>query len=503
VATERIVKRFGSVTALAGVSLDIRAGEVHALLGENGAGKTTLMKVLGGFLAADEGSITVGGRVVEFSRPKDALACGIGMVHQHFRLVDRFTAAENIALGHDGDEKRLDRRHLKQTAQELMDTYGLVVPLDVPVWQLSLGEQQRVEILRILAGGAQTLILDEPTAVLTPEEADVLGGLLRKLAASGRAVVLISHKIREILEYADRATVLRAGRSVGTVVLRDSSAEQLSAMMFAEHTTTRPARRPGHTIDDRAALTASGISVDGDRGLEAVHDLSLTVRRGEIVGIAGVAGNGQVELAEALVGLRPTSGGTIEVDGKELTGSSPRDFSHAGAAYIPEDRMTMGLSRSDPIWRNAILRCYDQGPIARGPFLRRTVARQHAATLSRQVNLSTDDVYTPVFQLSGGNAQKLLVGREIEAGYNAVVAVNPTQGLDISAVAQVAEMLVAASEAGVGTLLISSELEEVMRLSDRIFVLYEGRFVAEFEGEKADRALIGQLMAGHGVEAAA
>ncbi|MGD9736261.1 MAG: ABC transporter ATP-binding protein [Solirubrobacterales bacterium] len=499
VAVEGIGKRFGTVTALDDVCLEIRAGEVHALLGENGAGKTTLMKVLGGFLAADEGTISVHGEEVEFGSPRDALAHGIGMVHQHFRLVDRFTAAENIALGHEVGGARFDRKELKRGAQQLIDQYGLEVPLDVPVWQLALGEQQRVEILRILAGGAETLILDEPTAVLTPEEADALGGLLRQLAAAGRAVVLISHKIREILEFADRATVLRGGKTVGTVSLSGSSAEELSAMMFGAGSSPRVERPADHLIEDRPALVAEGICVDGDRGLEVVHELSLRVRRGEIVGIAGVAGNGQVELAEALVGLRPTTAGTIEVAGEDLTGRSPREFTRAGIAFIPEDRMTMGLSRSDAIWRNAILRRYDRAPIARGPFLRRRAAKHVAADLSTKVNLSTGDVDTPVFQLSGGNAQKLLVGRELEAGYNAVVAVNPTQGLDVSAVAQVGQMLLEASEAGVGTLLISSELEEVMRLSDRILVLFEGRFVAEFEGFEADVATVGQFMAGHGV----
>jgi ABC-type uncharacterized transport system ATPase subunit len=502
-----IVKRFGPVTALGGVSVEVQSGEIHALLGENGAGKSTLMKVLGGFLAADEGEILVRGERADLRSPREALDHGIGMVHQHFRLVDRFTAAENLALRHGGGPRLLDRRALRGRAEELIDEFGLRVPLEVPVYQLSLGEQQRVEILRMLACGADVLILDEPTAVLTPQESDELGAVLRRLAQAGRAVVFISHKIREILEFADRATVLRRGATVGTIPRSACDAQTLGAMMFGEASPSdalgesRPTRRP--RSEGPIALAAVGLHVDGDRGLSAVRDLSLSVHQGEIVGIAGVAGNGQVELAEALVGLRPPVQGEITVAGASLAGQPPRAFTRAGVAYIPEDRLSMGLSPGDPIWRNVILKRYDRAPVAWGPFVRRRQAKQIAAQLSADVRLSTDDVGTPVQQLSGGNAQKLLVGRELEVGRRALVAVNPTQGLDISAVSQVWQLLEDARTSGVGTLLISSELDEVLALSDRILVLFEGRFVGEFAAADADRDKIGLLMAGHGVGAEA
>jgi simple sugar transport system ATP-binding protein len=351
----------------------------------------------------------------------------------------------------------------------------------------------------MLACGADVLILDEPTAVLTPQESDELGTVLRRLAGAGRSIVFISHKIREILELADRATVLRRGQTVGTLSGSECSPERLSAMMFGEGLSTRTPRPERSSELHGSALEARDLSVISDRGLPAVRELSLDVRRGEIVGVAGIAGNGQVELAEALAGLRRPTAGTVSVGGTPLTGQPPRAFTRAGVAYIPEDRMSMGLSGSEPIWRNAIVKRYDREPVAWGPFVRRRAAKEVAGELTANVRLSTSDVGTPVHQLSGGNAQKLLVGRELEVGRHAVIAVNPTQGLDISAVAQVWEMLLDARESGVGTLLISSELDEVLQLSDRVLVLFEGRFVGEFDGSDASREQIGLLMAGHGV----
>jgi general nucleoside transport system ATP-binding protein len=495
VSLRGIRKSFGPLQALDDVDLELARGEAHALLGENGAGKTTLMNVLAGFIAPDSGETVVDGRVVAFGSPRAALKCGIGMVHQHFRLVDQLTVAENLALASGESPWRLPGAELETGASELSARFGLDVDPRARVGDLSVGEQQRVEILRTLSRGAQVLILDEPTSVLTPQESESLCETLRGVAAEGRTVVFISHKLNEVLAVADRVTVMRGGRQVATRPRQDWDRAGLAEAMVgaAANDVSRPspaARAPRDTV-----LEVDGLEVTSDRRLSAIRGLSLTLRRGEILGIAGVAGNGQTELAEAVTGLRRPDSGTIEVAGKQLAGRGPRAFLEAGVAYIPEDRRGVGLVPSEPIWRNAILRRYRQSPIGRGPFLARRRARRMAAQMVTDVQLSTDDIDTPVQQLSGGNAQRLLVGRELDVGRNVLVAVNPMQGLDLNAVAAVWDALLRARESA-GVLLVSSDLDEILRFSDRIAVLYEGRIAGEFSAAEAGREQVGLLMGG-------
>jgi simple sugar transport system ATP-binding protein len=489
-----IRKTFGPVVALDDVDLDLAPGEVHALLGENGAGKTTLMNVLAGFLAADAGQITVGGRPASFGSPRAALDAGVGMVHQHFRLVEQFTVAENLVLGTAGAGWHVDHDAIVRSARELGERYGMAVDPGARVGDLSVGEQQRVEILRTLSRGARVLILDEPTSVLTPQESDGLCRVLRAMAAEGRTVVFISHKLNEVLSVADRVTVMRRGARVATMPREACDREQLAELMVGAGTPPLDQIPVAPGTAGPVAMEVGDLHVTSDRRLSAIRGVSLTLRRGEIVGLAGVAGNGQTELAEALAGLRRPDAGTITVDDVPMEGGA-RAFLQAGVAYIPEDRRSVGMVPSEPIWRNAVLKSYRSPPVARGPFMRSRVARRLAAEMAAGVNLSTDDVDTPVQQLSGGNAQKLLTAREIAVGRNVIVAVNPTQGLDLGAVAAVWQALLRARESA-AVLLISSDLDEVLHLSDRISVLYEGRIVGDFAAAAASRERIGLLMAG-------
>lgn len=496
VSLRGIVKRFGSLTALDAVDFDVRWGEVHGVLGENGAGKTTLMGVLAGFVAPDDGEIEVAGRRMSFSTPREAMDAGIGMVHQTFRLVDRLTVAENLAIGDNTLGWRLNRRDLERRAGALAERYGLAVRPDAAVWELSVGEQQRVEIISTLALGARIVILDEPTAVLTPQESAALCETMRAIAAQGHAVIFITHKLHEVLEVAHRVTVMRHGSRVKTLARADCDAETLAVLMVGS-SAERVERHPASAKRTEApVLTISGLEVLGDRKLSAISNVSLEVRGGELLGIAGVAGNGQNELAEAITGLRRVLAGTIVINGRDMAGARPREFIDAGVAYIPEDRRHTGLVPGEPIWRNTMLKRYRRPPIGRGPFIRQRPAKEFAQALCKRVGLSTGDVDTPVHQLSGGNAQKLLTGRELEVASTALIAVNPTQGLDVSAVADVWQALLQARSDGVAVVLISSELDEIFALADRIAVLYEGEIVGELPAEQAGRERVGQLMGG-------
>jgi simple sugar transport system ATP-binding protein len=493
-----ITKRFGDLLAVDHVDLDLHPGEVHALLGENGAGKTTLMNVMAGFLAPDEGTIEVGGRPVRFAAPRDALAAGVGMVHQHFRLVEKFTVAENLSLGDSGADRVLDRAALDARVRAWSEHFELAVEPETPVWRLSLGEQQRVEVLRALARGAELLILDEPTSVLTPQEGDALCRTLRRMAADGKTVVFISHKLNEVLDVADRVTVMRRGRKLVTLDRDECDPQMLSARMVGKATkpVVRTASERRAVAGETPALGLSGVTLQGSGPRARLSDVALELRPGEILGVAGVAGNGQQELADVVTGLRRPDSGSVKVAGRELAGASPREFIDAGVAYIPEDRRGTGLISGQPIWRNAILKRHRRAPIARGPLLRASQAKEFAAELVADVRLSTDDLDTPVQHLSGGNAQKLLAGRELSLAEQAIVAVNPTQGLDVAAAADVGRALVSAATRGTPVLLISYDLDELLRLADRLVVIYEGRVVAELDAANFDRDRIGLLMAG-------
>jgi simple sugar transport system ATP-binding protein len=492
-----IHKRFGEVLAVDNVSLSLLPGEVHAVLGENGAGKSTLMNILGGFLAPDAGIIEVDGEPVLFKTPRDALAARIGMVHQHFRLVEEFTVAENLAIGVESVDSA-SRRDLERHAAELSERFGFPVDPSRRLWELSVGEKQRVEILRTLGQGAKVMVLDEPTSVLTAAEGEVLLATMRTMAAEGNTIVFISHKLNEVMAVADSITVMRKGRVVGQLGKSEAGLSKLAQLMIGDTATQSDGAgaRPSGSRVGETVLSVERVSACDAWGTETLHDVSLELRAGEILGIAGVAGNGQAQLEEVLTGMGSPTAGTIRLNGTPMEGKSVRRFIDAGVRCIPEDRRGTGLAPEEPIWRNAILKCYRQEPVSRGFLLRKGAAMKIASELAEKVNLSTAQMNTPAAHLSGGNAQKLLAGRELEGEPSYVVAVNPSQGLDVGAVAAMWRQLVEARDRGIAVLLISADLDEVLHLSDRVLVQYEGRFVGEVPRAEADRQRIGVLMGG-------
>ena len=488
-----ITKLYGELRANDAVELELREGEVHALLGENGAGKTTLMSILSGVLAPDEGLIFIDGEQVTLRSPKHAFSHGVGAVHQHSRLVEALTAAENLFVGWEETPRTFgSRSQLEQRARELGERYHLPLEMSARVWQLSVGEKQNLEILRTLSRGTRVLILDEPTAVLTPGETEALFELVRELRASGGTIVFISHKLPEVLAIADRITVMREGRTVSTIDRSGADVELLTELMVGGEVPLpkRAAREAGATV-----LEAEGLTVLDDRGLPAVREVALRLRAGEIVGVAGVTGNGQRELSEALGGFRRAESGRIVVDGSELRPGSPRAFVRAGVGFVPEDRMGTGLAGSETIWRNAVMRRYAVAPVRRGPFLSLRVAREMAREIVSSVRLSAEDVETPVRALSGGHAQRLLTGRELAVGSRVLILAFPTRGLDVAAAAYLRQTILDARARGIAILLISEELDEIIELSDRVIVMYEGRIAGEFEGAVDPRA-VGRLMSG-------
>jgi simple sugar transport system ATP-binding protein len=494
----QISKRFPGVVANDQVDFEAEAGEVHALLGENGAGKTTLSNILTGLYRPDEGEIELYGEPVQFQSPRDALAVGIGMVHQHFRLVAPFTVAENVALGEQTTGERsliLHPRTIERRVAALGERYGLEVDPRARIWQLSVGEQQRVEILKALYRDARILIMDEPTAVLTPQEAERLFETLRAMAAEGRTVIFISHKLHEVLAVATRVTVLRGGRNVATVPTAGSTPRSLAALMVGREVSE------SHRVDrlrpvGDAVVSLDDVSVVGDRGGLAVSDVSLEIRAGEIVGVAGVAGNGQRELAEALYGMRQLASGAVRVDGRELRSGDPRAAIAAGIAHIPEDRLGTGLSPGLSISANVALKQYRGAPVSRGPLLLVRRMRELATALIRRYDIRAPGPETPARNLSGGNLQKLVLGREFEGEPRVLIAAQPTRGLDVGAIETVHGYLRDASSKGVAVLMISEDLDELLALSDRIVVMYEGSIAGEVDPEATTVEEIGLLMAG-------
>ncbi len=497
VALRGITKRFGDLAANDSVNLDLRRGEVHALLGENGAGKTTLMNILAGTLAPDEGEILIRDEPVILRSPKHAMALGIGVVHQHSRLVEALSAAENLFVGWDAPTGLL-RGHsqLVKRGNELAKEHRLEVDMEAKVWQLSVAEKQRLEILRTLTRGAKVLILDEPTAVLTPEETQGLFELMRSQRDGGETVVFISHKLPEVLAIADRITVMRGGKKIKTLSREEADLDTITELMIGGEVpqVSRKTRQPGEVV-----LEVEGLTVKDDRGQNAVRDLSMTLSAGEIVGLAGVTGNGQRELSEAITGLRRPSTGTIEVNGQDLVGHSCLTFVRAGVGFVPEDRLGTGLAAGEKVWRNAIMRRYGAGQLTRGPFLDRGASREMAKQLVAEVKLSSQDLDSTVRSLSGGHAQRLLTGRELEVGTRVLVLAFPTRGLDVAAAAYLRQTILDACDRGVAVLLISEELDEIIAMSDRILVISEGRISAEFGG-RFERVAIGRAMGGAGCE---
>lgn len=495
-----IVKKFPGVIANDGVNFDAREGEVHALLGENGAGKSTLSNILTGLYRPDSGEIELNGESISFSSPRAALNAGIGMVHQHFRLVSSFTVAENVVLGDESTGTFLNAGDVAQKVEELSQRYNLAVDPRARVWQLSVGEQQRVEILKVLYRGARILILDEPTAVLTPQEADALFITLRAMVKEGRTVIFISHKLDEVMAVSDRVTVLRGGRTVGTIETAHSSRRELARLMVGREVVFDRVERKINSSDKETVLRVNAVSALDDRGNKALNDVSLTIKTGEVLGVAGVSGNGQRELAEVIAGMRHASAGTISVNEKEIPNGKVRHAISAGIAHVPEDRLHTGLASSHSIEDNLILKSYRAQPISRYSVLRRKAIHENASQLVEQYDVKTPSTETPVRLLSGGNVQKVLLAREFSAKPKVLIAASPTRGLDVGAIENVRSHIIAAADNGVGVLLISEDLEELLSLSDRIVVLYEGRIVGDLPTSSATRESLGLLMGGVALE---
>ena len=486
-----IRKKFPGVVACDGANLTVRAGTIHALLGENGAGKTSLVNVLGGVYLPDAGEIWVHGQQRQFHSPADAIAAGIGMVHQEFRLVPTLTVFENVVLG--SAPRYIDMGQIIERVAHLAATYSLQTDPTRPVWQLSVGERQRVEILKALWRDADVLVLDEPTAVLTPAEAAALGLTLRSMADRGRSVIYISHKLDEVLSVCDEATVLRNGLTVAQPrSLAGVDRSDLAEMMVGE--AAAEIQRPTDQPSGDVVLELGGVSALSDRGLPALHSVDIDVRAGEIVGIAGVSGNGQRELAEAVAGLRSITAGTMQLAGDDITGASPRARSRAGLAYVPEDRLGVGLAPTMSVVDNAVLRSY--ATMKRRLMLDLRRCEEFCRRLVERFGVQVGRVHEPVGALSGGNLQRLLLGRELTGEPKVLVAAQPTRGLDVAGIAAIQSQIVAQRAAGVGVLLISEDLDELLALSDRLIVMYEGQVAARMDPTQVTRADVGAAMAG-------
>ncbi|MBC8365516.1 MAG: ABC transporter ATP-binding protein [Actinobacteria bacterium] len=489
-----ITKRFPGVLANDDVDLDVRVGEVHALLGENGAGKSTLMKILFGLYEPDSGQVLIEGRPSGISSPADAIRAGVAMIHQHFMLVPTLTVAENVVLGLAESGWRLDTGSVAERVRDLSARYGLEVDPSALVWQLSVGERQRVEIIKALYRDCRLLILDEPTAVLTPPEVEDLFVTLRQMADDGRGLIFISHKLDEVMSLADRITVLRDGRVSGETTPGETSKEELARMMVG---------RPVQLVPDKPPLEIGGVRmavedlrVVGDRGTEAVAGLSLEIRSGEILGIAGVSGNGQRELAEAIAGLRAPAAGRVLVDGRDVTGAHPSEVRSAGLAYVPEERMRDGVVGEFTVAENVMLVDHDRAPYCRRGMLRFGTIGERARDLVARFAVKTPSLETPTRNLSGGNIQKLILARELSGSPAVLIAAQPTRGVDIGAAEYIHRRLVEEQGRGTAILVISEDLDEVMALSDRIAVIFEGRLMGIIDRSEVDVAQLGLMMAG-------
>jgi len=490
-----IVKRFPGVLANDHVDFDVCSGEVHALLGENGAGKSTLMRQLYGLYKPDEGQILINGAEKHFNSPLDAINAGIGMIHQHFMLVPNLTVVENIALGLKSSRGPvLDLDRVEKRVKDLSDQYGLKVDTRAYVWQLAVGEQQRVEIIKALYRGAALLVLDEPTAVLTPQEVDDLFVTFKKMAVDGHALIFISHKLNEVLAISHRITVLRDGKISGTVPNKNVTRVELANMMVGRQVLLqydKPPVKPGPV-----RLSIEDLYVHGDRGKDAVNGVSLELRSGEILGLAGVSGNGQRELAEALAGMRPVRSGCITLNDKVVTNGSPLVHIEHGQSYIPEERMKEGAIREFSVTDNLILSDHGKVPFSNHTFLNFKAIREQCDKVVKDFNVKTPNLETPVKNLSGGNIQKLILGRELSRRPRVLIASQPTRGVDIGASEYIHQRLLEQRLTGTATLLISEDLDEIRALSDRIAVMYEGRIIGIVDAKESTPAQLGLMMAG-------
>ena len=499
-----IVKRFPGVLANDHVDFELRAGEIHALLGENGAGKSTLMNVLAGLYKQDAGIINVRGNPVGFSSPRDGINAGIGMVHQHFMLVPSQTVTENILLGLDEPRFLMRLNEYDKKVAELGDKFGLKVDPRAKIWQLSVGEQQRVELLKMLYRGANVLIMDEPTAVLAPQEIEGLFQTLRSMVAQGKSVIFISHKLQEVTAIADRVTVLRRGRVTASgVSTKGVTRQELARLMVGREVVFFVDKKPKQAGD--VILDVRNIHAENDKGLPALRGLSLNVRAGEIVGVAGVAGNGQNELSQVITGLRKCTQGEVILNGDKVSNRDTLYGIQHGMSYVPEDRTHVGSAPNLSVTDNVIMKNYRKAPISKGSLLDMNAATNFARELKQAYDIIVPTVSTPVRLLSGGNLQRVILAREISGRPNFMVAVQPTRGLDVGAIEGVHRLLLAQREADAAVLLISEELEELLSLSDRVYVIYEGKIMGEVKIESAepDHSLveaIGLMMTGTPLE---
>jgi ABC-type uncharacterized transport system ATPase subunit len=497
-----IMKSFASLQAVKGVDFDCQVGEVHSLLGENGAGKSTLMNIVAGVLAPDAGQMWLDREPYQPTSPKRAIRSGVGMVHQNYQLIPRLSVAENLFLGWEGAPRVSSLAKLASLADAAIDQHGFHMRPLATVRELSVGEQQRVAILRALVRGASLLILDEPTATLTPQEAEALFESMRRLAADGRVVIFITHKLREVMAVSSRVTVLRAGSRVATLPISECDERILAQEMLGRDVDPprKSAARRRQSAAPAIKITAGAIA--DDRGSIVVSDLSLEVQAHEIVGVAGVSGNGQRELSEAAAGVRPLVSGRIEIGGADLTGRGAAAFVKAGVGYVPEDRLTAGMVLRETIAHNAIMKALyvdsDRRKLTRGPWLRSKEVQAFARQLLEEGQVSTRDPKAIVGNLSGGNIQRLLIARELRAARRALVAVHPTRGLDIGAMERAWRILIETRDSGLAVLLISEDLDEVLTLSDRVLVMYSGQIVGEFDNREVSpsRERLGLLMGG-------
>lgn len=494
VQTKGITKYFPGVLANDHIDFELKKGEIHTLLGENGAGKSTLMNILDGIYHPDKGEIYIKGNKVHIQSPFDAMTNSIGMIHQHFMLVDTLTVLENVALGLKSQGFYLRKPEIANQIKQISQKYHFNINPYSKIWQLSVGEQQRVEIIKTLFRGAEILILDEPTAVLTPQESNDLFKILKELVKEGKSIIFISHKLDEVMEISDRITVLRKGKVVGTVNKKDVTKSHLAKMMVGREVLfsleRKPLKRKGEV------LKVKELEAYNDKGVKALKKISFTVAAGEIFGIAGISGNGQKILAQVITGLRRVTNGKVILNGKDITNASPKAITSSGVNYIPPDRLKVGLIPNLNTVENAILRSYDREPISKRNFIDYEKATGYTKSLITKFNIMVPKIDVPVKLLSGGNMQKLLLAREIAEEPKLLIAVHPTRGLDVGATEFIRKQLLKERDKGLAVLLISEDLDEILMVSDRIGVIYEGQIMDVINIEDAERNKIGLLMAG-------
>ncbi|MGR6897759.1 ABC transporter ATP-binding protein [Rummeliibacillus sp. TYF-LIM-RU47] len=491
-----IRKQFGDFVANDNITLQLKKGEIHALLGENGAGKSTLMNVLFGLYQPEAGVIKVNSKEVKITDPNKANDLGIGMVHQHFMLVENFTVTENIILGSEPTKMGLvNIRDAAKKVQQLSEKYGLNVDPYAKIEDISVGMQQRVEILKTLYRGAEMLIFDEPTASLTPQEINELIQIMKRLIKEGKSIILITHKLKEIMDVSDRVTIIRKGQGIGTVTTAETNPDQLAEMMVGRQVVFKTEKTTAHPKD--VVLNIENLTVQDNRGIDRVKDLSLAVRAGEIVGIAGIDGNGQSELIEAITGLRKVKSGQIALNGKDITGKKPRKITESGIGHIPQDRHKHGLVLDFPIGHNIVLQTYYQSPVSKGGIIDYKRVNSIARNIIEEYDVRTPSEMTQARALSGGNQQKAIIGREINRDPDLLIAALPTRGLDVGAIEFIHKRLIEQRDKGKAVLLISFELDEVMNVSDNIAVIHDGSIIDTVSPKETTEQELGLLMAGH------